>query len=105
MDIRLTLLARQDLDDVRRFTIETWGREQWRRYFAGIMLALERVTRNGRCGRARDNLRHGMRSMPYQQHLIFFEPIDHAGGEIVILRIVHQSRNLSALAYKDQKDS
>ena len=104
MDIRLTLLARQDLKDVRRFTTDTWGQEQWRRYFAGIMLAFERVTRDGKCGRARDDLRPGMRSLPYQKHLIFFEPIGHAGGDVVIVRIVHQSRNLAALAYRDQME-
>ena len=104
MDIRLTLLARQDLEYLRRFTIDTWGQEQWRRYFAGIVLAFERVARDGRCGRPRSNLRYGMRSLPYQKHLIFFEPIDHAEGEIVILRIVHQSRNLAALAYRDQAE-
>jgi toxin ParE1/3/4 len=104
MDLRLTVLARQDLEEVRRFTIDTWGQEQWRRYFTGIMAAFERLTRDGSCGRARDNLRHGMRSLPYQRHLIFFEPIDHAGGEIVVLRIVHQSRNLAALAYRDQTE-
>ena len=60
MDIRLTLLARQDLEDLRRFTIDTWGQEQWRRYFAGIVLAFERVARDGRCGRPRSNLRYGM---------------------------------------------
>ena len=48
MDIRLTLLARQDLEDLRRFTIDTWGQEQWRRYFAGIVLAFEGVARDGR---------------------------------------------------------
>jgi toxin ParE1/3/4 len=103
MEIRLTLLARQDLDDIRRFTIETWGREQWLRYFSGIAQSFERITRDGSCGRARDTLRAGMRSLPYQRHLIFFERIDHAGGEIVILRVVHQSRNLAALSYNDER--
>lgn len=103
MDIRLTLLARQDLDDIRRYTLENWGPEQWRRYFLGLMTAFERVTRERTCGRARDTIRVRMRSLPYQRHLIFFEPVEHAGGEIVILRIVHQARDLAALAYNDQR--
>jgi toxin ParE1/3/4 len=103
MDIRLTRLARQDLDEIRRYTVETWGRDQWQRYFSGLMATFERITRERTCGRARDTIKVRMRSLPYQKHLIFFGPIAHAGGEIVILRIVHQTRNLAALAYNDER--
>ena len=101
MDIRLTWLARRDLEDIRRFTVETWGPDQWNRYFTGLMAAFQRVTIDNKCGRPRDTLRPNMRSLSYQQHLIFFEPIAHAGGETVVLRIVHQRRDLSALSYFD----
>jgi toxin ParE1/3/4 len=103
MDIRLTRLARQDLDEIRRYTVETWGRDQWQRYFTGLMVAFDRITRERTCGRVRDTIKVRMRSLPYQKHLIFFEPIAHAGGEIVILRVVHQTRNLAALAYNDER--
>lgn len=105
MDIRLTPLARRDLEDIRRFTVEIWGQDQWRRYFTGLVAAFEHATRDRKCGRPRDNLRYGMRSLDYQKHLIFFEPITHAGGETVILRVVHQRRDLAALVYHDDPDS
>ena len=100
-DIRLTPQARHDLEDIRRFTVETWGPDQWHRYFTGLLAAIERVTVERNCGRPRHSLRPKMRSLGYLQHLIFFEPIAHAGGETVILRIVHQRRDLSALTYFD----
>ncbi len=101
MDIRLTRQARRDLEDIRRFTVETWGRDQWKTYFAGMVAAFQRVTQDGKCGRPRDSLRFGMRSLEYQKHLIFFEPVAHAGGETVVLRIVHGRRDLAALSYHD----
>ena len=104
MDVRLTRQARRDLEDIRRFTVESWGQDQWHSYFAGLVAAFERVTVDSRCGRPRDALRVRMRSVDYQKHLIFFEPITHARGDVVILRIVHQRRDLAALSYHDDPE-
>ena len=45
-----------------------------------------------------------MRSLAHEQHVIFFNPIRHAGGAVVILRIVHQRRNLDALSFTEDLD-
>jgi toxin ParE1/3/4 len=105
MDIRLTLQARVDLEEIRTFTIETWGQDQWHRYFSGIVATFERVTVEQKCGRPRDALRPRMRSLDYQKHLIFFEPITYAGGAVVILRIVHKRRDIAALSYHDDPEA
>ena len=44
----------------------------------------------------------GMRSLVYEQHLIFFAPVTSFGGQPVILRILHQRQNLSAVTYLDE---
>jgi toxin ParE1/3/4 len=46
-----------------------------------------------------------MRFLTYKKHLIFFAPLAATDGAPVILRIVHQSRYLPALAYYDDLDS
>ena len=99
MDIRLTPQARNDLEDIRSFTIEAWGQDQWHRYFTGIVEMFERIAVQKMCGRPQDALRPRMRSLDYQKHLIFFEPITHAGGETVVLRIIHQRRDIAALTF------
>lgn len=101
MDMRLTRQARGDLEDIRRYTVQTWGQDRWLSYFNGLMAAFERASSDGTCGRPRDDLRPGMRCLGYQQHLVFFQSIAHAGGATVILRIVHQRRDLAALSYYD----
>ena len=104
MRAKLTRSARQDLDEIRRFTIERWGREQWLRYFAGLQSSFERIATDGSCGRGRDALSAGLRSLTYEQHVIFFSPVRRAGGSVVIIRIVYQRRNLAALSLTDDLD-
>ena len=99
MTLRLSRLARQDLDDIRRCTIEAWGRDQWLRYYRGLVRTLEDITANPDGGRYRSLFAAGLRSVNYERHVIFFARIAAAGNAVVILRIVHQPRNLPALVY------
>jgi toxin ParE1/3/4 len=93
--------ARRDLDEIRAWTIEAWGRGQWQVYYRGLGAAFRRISAEPDCGRPRDLLAKGMRSLVYEKHLIFFAPVTQFGGQPVILRILHQRRNLAAVAYLD----
>lgn len=102
--VRLTRIARQDLAEVRSYTESTWGEAQWLRYFAVIAQALDRIAENRDCGQQRERIGAGVRSLPVGKHLIFFASI--AGyEEVVILRVVHQSRNLAGLRFLDNLDT
>lgn len=104
MTIRLSRLAQNDLEDIRCFTRDRWGHEQWLKYYHGLLSAFERISSEPMTGRSRDLFGPGIRSLSCGQHLIFFAPIDAAGGRPVILRIVHQRRYLPALTYYDDLD-
>lgn len=99
MTIRLSRQARRDLDDIRRFTIETWGRGQWLAYYEGLVRTFERIAADPDGGRDRSLFAPGLRSLTYRRHLVFFARIAAVGDAPVILRIVHQRRNLPALVY------
>ena len=101
MRAKLTLTARRDLDEIRKYTLARWGRDQWLRYFAGLSAAFERIAKDPQSGRPREAMHNELRSLTFEQHAIFFNPIRHAGGAIIIVRIVHQRRNLTALAFTD----
>ncbi len=105
MRARLTRTARRDLDEIRTYTVARWGRQQWLRYYGGLSAAFAQIARDMRCGRPRDALSRGLRSLTYEQHVIFFYPTRHAGGGIVIVRIVHQRRNLAAMSFADDSDT
>ena len=99
MTIRLSRQARQDLDDIQRFTVETWGRDQWLTYYGGLVRTFERIAAEPDGGRDRSLFAPGLRSLSYRRHLVFFARIAAADDAPVILRIVHQRRNLPALVY------
>ena len=104
MTIRLSRLARRDLDEIRRYTLDTWGREHWAKYYQGLVRAFEGITANPDRGRDRSLFAPGMRSVNYGRHIIFFTRIKMAGNDPMILRIVHQRRNLPALVYFENLD-
>jgi len=104
MALKLTDLARQDLEDIRTYTVQRWGREQWLSYYRGLVRAFEQIETQPMSGRGRELFRKGMRSVNYGRHIIFFSPVAAAGGVPVVLRILHQRRYLPALAYYDDLD-
>ena len=99
MTIRLSRLAQRDLDDIRRYTVENWGRGQWLRYYRGLVRAFEGIASNPDGGRDRSLFAAGLRSVNCGRHVIFFARIVAAGDAPVILRIVHQRRHMPALVY------
>ncbi|RWR29900.1 type II toxin-antitoxin system RelE/ParE family toxin [Sinirhodobacter populi] len=99
MAIRLSNLAMQDLEEVRQYTVKQWGREQWLRYYRGLVATFEQIEYSPNAGRSRDLFLPGMRSVGYGKHIVFYAPIEAAGGAIVVLRILHQKRHLPALIY------
>ena len=99
MTIRLSRLAKRDLDDIRRYTLDTWGRDQWLKYYRGLVRAFENIMANPDGGRDRSLFAAGLRSIDYEKHVIFFARVSAADNAPVILRIVHQRRNMPALTY------
>ncbi|RXV59029.1 type II toxin-antitoxin system RelE/ParE family toxin [Roseovarius sp. A46] len=104
MTIKLTHLARQDIEGIRTYTVEQWGRAHWFAYYHGLVAAFETNEANPMSGRSRDLFRKGMRSVNYGRHIIFFSPIAAAGDTPVVLRILHQRRHLPAMVYYDGLD-
>lgn len=105
MTVTLSGLARQDLDDIRAYTVETWGRTQWLTYYRGLADVFERIAADPTTGRDRRLFVEGMRSVDFKSHVVFFKPLKIADGMPVVLRIAHRHRNLPALTYYDGLDA
>lgn len=106
-DVRILLsrLARADLEDIRRYMVETWGRAQWLTYYRKLVRGFENIAKNPDAGRDRSLFMPGMRSLNCEKHVIFYQRLDAAKGAPVVLRIVHQKRHLPALVYYDDLDA
>ena len=105
MTIRLSRLARQDLDDIRRYTLDIRGRDQWLKYYRGLVHAFEGIMANPDGGRDRSLFAAGLRSVGYEKHVIFFARVAAADDAPVTLRIVHQRRHMPALVYFEDLDA
>lgn len=95
--LRLTSAALADLEDIRSFTINAWGRARWLDYFAGLEAVLGRLRDDPGAGRGMARLAPGLRVMVYRSHRVFF----HANrrDEVVVLRVLHQKRDVDALRW------
>lgn len=97
----LSRLARADLEDIRSYTIENWGRAQWLAYYRKLVQCFEIIAKTPEVGRDRSLFVNGLRSLICEKHMIFYQRLDAAKGKPVVLRIVHQKRHLPALVYYD----
>ncbi len=99
MPYRLSTAAQVDLDGIRAYTVERWGRTQWLAYYRELARTFERISREPHSGRRRDRFRPGMRSVPCRSHIIFYV---ERGSSIGIVRILHARQNAAALRWDER---
>jgi toxin ParE1/3/4 len=88
------LLARAayvDLEDIERYTLETWGEPQCDAYISALFEKFDAVAANPALGRSRPELAEGVRSLPHERHVIFYEIV---GGHCHVLRVLHHARDV-----------
>lgn len=91
MGYLLTLQAQQDIDDITDYTLVNHGERQAERYLDDLHEKLEQISSNILLGKYREDIETGIYSCLYEQHTIFYRD---KGNNIVILRILHQSRDV-----------
>jgi toxin ParE1/3/4 len=84
---RLSNQARADLREIIRYTFETWGIDQARRYAGDLLKCFERVAESPSIGRPCDQLQKGYRRLEHGRHVVFYR-VDQDG--VFIGRILHQ---------------
>ena len=84
---RLLPRARADLEEIWRYSFETWSMEQADDYISRLVEAFEAVADGSRIGRPADHIREGYLSLPVGSHLVFYRTVS---AEIQIVRVLHQ---------------
>lgn len=87
-DLALAPLAREDVKEIGRFTQKRWGVPQRDSYLGGLAAIFERLRTGEIAGRARSDIRDGLRCYPYTRHMIFFRR--GVQGDVEILHILHE---------------
>jgi toxin ParE1/3/4 len=91
--VLLTPQAEQDLEDILRYTLETWGGEQVRRYAHALDDAFENIATSD--GVFRLPLPHysDVFSCRCEQHIIFFVR-PHVNSTPIIIAIFHKKMDI-----------
>ncbi len=87
---RLSKFAEQELADILRYTIRTWGTQQGAAYFQILNAAKTSIVNNPNLpgSRIRDDLANGCRAFRAGKHLVFYRV---SGDRVEIARILHES--------------
>ena len=86
--VRYSRRAEQDLLDIGRYTLETWGVEQADRYLAAVEDFCQRIAESPLIGKSCAQIHPGLRRMPHGKHMAYY--CQTADG-ISVSRILHQS--------------
>ena len=86
----LSRKAEADLTAIVDFSLETFGVEQARVYYDGLINALNRITRHPEMGTSFDDIKPDTRRWVYGSHVVYYR-MD--ASFIFIRRILHQSRD------------
>lgn len=90
----LTARAKQDLQEIARFTEKTWGRAQRNLYIKQLDDAFHLLAETPMLGKACDDIKAGYRKFPQGSHVIFYKSGDQA--RIEIIRILHKHMDVDA---------
>ncbi len=91
---RITLRASQDIEAIADYLATQSNLTIAERFLSGIDSTFQQIAQFPQMGRKRDELYPGLRSLPYQQYLIFYRLLNE---EIEVFRVVSGYRDLTAL--------
>ena len=83
----LTNIAKADLKDIGRYTLNKWGREQRNHYFSILDACFRQLAENPLNGMDCSEIRSGYRKFTVASHIIFYRQI--IPDSIEVVRVLH----------------
>lgn len=93
MNIRISVEAQKDLEEIWLYTYEEWSANQADRYFNLLMDEIEFICQNPKSGIDYGAIRKGYYKARVKSHFIFYK-INKRRNEIEIIRILHQMMDI-----------
>jgi len=91
-DYRLTPSAEDDLWEIARYTLRTWGEAQQRRYEAGLIKCFEALAEGSARGRQPFPHRPDIRQVHCQHNFVF--AIEVPDQPLAIVAVLHEGMDL-----------
>ncbi len=92
MKYRISVAADADLDDIWRYTDETWSLSQAIKYYDLILDKIEKLADSPGLGRMVSYGGKSYKWFPVESHLIFY--IETTASHIEFVRILHRRMNV-----------
>ena len=64
--------TRTDIVNIRRYTIETWGVEQWNKYESALKKKLQSIAHNPEIGVVLDDVSSSAYRFPLKDHVLYY---------------------------------
>ena len=81
-----SLQAKEDIDGILQYTLETWGIAQMEKYSHFLDGGFQTILRNPAIGREREIYFPGCRQLHIKRHMIFYKINDNDIGIVRVLR-------------------
>jgi toxin ParE1/3/4 len=85
--VRISVEAEADLDQIADYTTSTWGWRQTDQYLAKLEDSFDLLAQNPSIGRPCDSIRAGMRRLEIGKHVAFYLPVSDG---VLVVRVLHQ---------------
>jgi toxin ParE1/3/4 len=72
LTLEYTQAAIAHLQNIARYTEETWGEQQRESYLERLFAGLEQIRTSPTIGRMRDDIRLGLRSRRIEHHIVYY---------------------------------
>ena len=86
-EYRLTPKAKEDLEEIWLYMLETWGVEQANHYIEKLTDTFAALAKEPMRAMTCDHIRQGYRWSPSGRHVIYFRPTDYG---IAVIRVLHE---------------
>lgn len=93
MKYKISIKAKEDMQDIWLYTFDEWSLNQAGQYINGLILAFEKITRKPFSGKNYKSVREGYYRLQFKSHFIFYK-INKAEECIEIIRILHQRMDI-----------
>ena len=96
----LTNKAVEDLTNIWKYTVDAWSERQADDYYNMLIASCQKITENPQLfGLKYEEIAEGLYGYRANKHIIFYRIL--IGGDILIIRILHQRMDLKHRMLKD----
>jgi toxin ParE1/3/4 len=89
---RISEKALKDLNEIWKYTLETWSQEQADRYYKLLISGIKYITQHFENGKSAEHIQKGYRYSKLKSHLIFYRKDENDIVEII--RVLHQRMDI-----------